>query len=139
MINILFDIIVKLLIILFLFSSCSDDDSDDTVFSYFEQFRIKSLSSTAEFLFVFNRDTNTSRTEIYSMDRNGEGVTRIAYTEEHHFIMGVDPVRRYLVCSRSEEDTNDNGELDDWDRRSLWIIDLITKNEVRLTDLENHC
>lgn len=103
-----------------------------------EQPRIGSLPSTAEILFVSNRDTGDSRTEIYAMDRNGNNVTRITYTQEYHFITGIDPSRRFIAASRAEEDTNSNGELDGGDRRALWLIDLETKQETRLTDPANH-
>ncbi|NIS78664.1 MAG: hypothetical protein GTO14_00175 [Anaerolineales bacterium] len=112
---------------------CNDQDGPEK-----EMPRISSLPSTAEILFVSNRDTGSSRTEIYAMDKEGDNVTRITYTEEFHFILGIDPTRRYLADSRAEEDTNSNDELDGGDRRTLWLIDLETKQETRLTDLGNH-
>ncbi len=100
--------------------------------------RIGSLPSTAEILFVSNRATGNSRTEIYAMDQNGNHVARITYTAEFHHVTGIDPTRRYIVTSRAEEDTNSNGELDGGDRRALWLIDLETKQETALTDIDNH-
>ncbi|NIM95220.1 MAG: hypothetical protein GTO18_16100 [Anaerolineales bacterium] len=100
--------------------------------------RIISPPATADILFVSNRDTGSSRTEVYSMDRMGGDLTRITYTDEFHFILGMDPTRRFIAASRAEEDTNSNGELDGEDRRSLWLIDLETKEERRLTDPNNH-
>ncbi|MFH1290922.1 MAG: hypothetical protein ABIH92_05980 [Nanoarchaeota archaeon] len=100
--------------------------------------RIRSLSETAEILFVSNRDTGTKRTEIYSMESDGSNQERITFTEEHHFIMGIDGTRRYIVTSRAEVDTNGNGYLDDEDRRALWLIDLESGQEMRLTDVNNH-
>ncbi len=95
------------------------------------------MLGSSEILFVSNRDTGTSRAEIYGMDKNGGNIIRITSSEYHHFIMGVDSTRRFLLCSRAEADTNSNGELDDGDRRSLWVIDLVTEDETRLTDPAN--
>jgi Tol biopolymer transport system component len=100
--------------------------------------RIGSLPPQAAILFVSNRDTGRRRREIYSMDVNGKNVTRITFTNEHHFILGMDRLRRYIVASRAEKDTKKPSGLGDEDRRSLWLIDLKTKQENRLTDPRNH-
>jgi Tol biopolymer transport system component len=100
--------------------------------------RIGTLPETAEILFVSNRDTGSQRAEIYSMDRNGKNVTRLTFTEEHHFIMGIDRSRRYIAASRAEEDTQRPPGLGDEDRRSLWLLDLETRKEILLTDPVNH-
>jgi len=96
--------------------------------------RICSLPLTAEILFTSNRDTKNRRAEIYSMDANGGNITRLTFTKEHHFIMGIDRSKRYIVASRAERDTKWPLGLGDEDRRSLWLIDLETKQEMRLTD-----
>lgn len=100
--------------------------------------KIAPLPSTAEILFVSNRDTDSRRNEIYSMDSNGNNITRITFTDKHHFIVGIDKSRRYILASRAEKDTNKPSGLGDEDKRSLWIIDLQTKQEKRLTDIKNH-
>ena len=105
--------------------------------SFIGENRISSLPETAEILFVSNRDTGTRRAEIYSMDANGENQKRLTFTNEHHFIMGMDNSRRYIVTSRSERDTDKPKGLGDEDRRSLWLIDLQTKEEKRLTNIDN--
>ena len=61
------------------------------------------------------------------MDAQGKNVTRITDTNENHFIMGIDPSRRYLVATRGTED-----------RKRLWLLDLITGDEISLTDAESH-
>ena len=101
------------------------------------QSRIASLPETAEILFVSNRDTGSRRMEIYSMDANGENQKRLTFTNEHHFIMRIDNSKRYIVTSVSERDTNKPAGLGDEDRRTLWLIDLQTKEERRLTDIDN--
>lgn len=100
--------------------------------------RIGSLPETAEILFVSNRDTGKRRAEIYSMDREGRKVTRLTYTNEHHFIMGIDSSRCCIVASRAEEDTEIPPGLGNEDKRSLWLLDLETRREIRLTDPRNH-
>ncbi len=100
--------------------------------------RLGELSASAAILFVSNRDTGTRRQEIYAMDADGGNVTRITFTNKHHFITGIDNSRRYIVTSRAVEDTHKPRGLGDEDRKSLWLLDLETKKEVRLTDLRNH-
>lgn len=99
---------------------------------------VGSLPSTADILFVSNRDTGSRRAEIYAMDADGGNVTRLTFTNEHHFIMGIDRSRRYIVTSRAKEDTDQPPGLGDEDRRSLWLLDLETKEEKRLTGPKYH-
>lgn len=99
--------------------------------------RISDLPADADILFVSNRDTGSRRAEIYSMNADGSNQQRLTYTNEHHFLMGIDNSRRYIVTSRMERDTNKPKGLGDEDRRSLWIIDLQTKQETRLTNIED--
>jgi tricorn protease-like protein len=96
--------------------------------------RIGSLPPTAEILFVSNRDTGTRRYEIYAMDADGGNVTRLTFTKDHHTIMGLDRSRRYLVTSRAVKDTHKPIGLGGEDRRSIWLLDLETKKESRLTN-----
>lgn len=100
--------------------------------------RINSLPETADILFVSNRDTGSRRTEIYAMDVDTREVTRITFTNVHHFIIGIDHLRQYIVVSRAEKDTDPPSGLGNEDRRSLWVIDLLTRQEFRLTDPGNH-
>lgn len=100
--------------------------------------RLGELSASAAILFASNRDTGSRRQEIYAMDADGGNVTRITFTNKHHFITGIDHSRRYIITSRAVEDTQKPGGLGDEDRRSLWLLDLKTKKEICLTDLRNH-
>ena len=100
--------------------------------------RIISIPFTSKILFASNRDTGSRRTEIYAMDADGKNQTRITFTNEHHFIIGIDGSHRYIVTSRAEKDTDKPDGLGDEDKRSLWLIDLEEKREVRLTNLDNH-
>jgi len=108
--------------------------------SFIGKDRIQSLPPEADILFVSNMDSGSGsrRSEIYAMDLDTGDQTRITNTKEHHFIMDIDPSRRYIVTSRAEKDTSPPAGLGDEDRRALWIIDLETKEERRLTDIENH-
>ncbi len=103
-----------------------------------EQRRIGTLPPTADVLFVSNRDTGSRRAEIYATDSEGRNVNRLTFTNEHHFILGIDPTRRYIAVSRAEEDTDPPDGLGDEDRRSLWLVDLETKEETRFTDPRHH-
>lgn len=103
-----------------------------------ETVRLRELPASAAILFASNRDTGTRRQEIYAMDAEGGNVTRITFTNKHHFITGIDRSRRYIVTSRAVEDTHKPRGLGDEDRKSLWLLDLETKKEIRLTDLRNH-
>jgi Tol biopolymer transport system component len=99
--------------------------------------RIKPLPPTAEILFLSNRDTGGRNKEIYTMDADGGHVTRITYTNEHHFLMGIDNTRINLVVTRADKDTENPKGLGDEDRKNLWIINLTTREETRLTDPDN--
>ncbi len=95
------------------------------------------LPESAEILFSSNRDTGNRRQEIYSMDADGGNVTRITFSNRHHFIHGIDKTRRYIVAAAAEQDNAMPFGLGDEDKRALWIYDLETKEERRLTPLEN--
>jgi len=90
--------------------------------------------ATASILFISNRDTRKQRREIYAIDADGGNVTRITFTKKHHCLIGMDRSRRYIATSAIAEDTKKPRGLGDEDRKSLWVIDLETKTEVRLTD-----
>jgi Tol biopolymer transport system component len=100
--------------------------------------RLGKMPESAQILFGSNRDTGTRRNEIYAMNEDGKNVTRLTYTEEHHFISGMDRSRRFIVASRAERDTKRPSGLGDEDRRALWIIDLETMQERRLSDPSHH-
>ncbi|MBN1860224.1 MAG: PD40 domain-containing protein [Candidatus Thermoplasmatota archaeon] len=65
------------------------------------------------------------------------GISRISYTTNHHFIIGMDPSHQYIVASCADKDTDPPVGLGDEDRRSLWIYDLDSQEITRLTDDEN--
>ncbi len=67
-----------------------------------EQQAIQPLPATAEILFTSNRDTGTSRKEIYAMDAQGGDVTRITFTNENHFVVGIDASNRYVAATRGQ-------------------------------------
>lgn len=129
-------ILITLIIIAITILSLIDETPYGSGFIQDES-RITSLPESAEILFVSNRDTGSRRTEIYSMNADGSNQQRLTYTNEHHFIMGIDNSRRYIVTSRAEKDTDKPKGLGEEDRRALWLIDLETKKETRLTDIEN--
>ncbi|MDM7999837.1 MAG: hypothetical protein QUS33_07535 [Dehalococcoidia bacterium] len=89
--------------------------------------RIRPLPETAEILFVSNRDTHSSRREIYAMDARGNNITRITFTNENHFVVGVDASRRYVAATRGTDN-----------KKRLWLLDLQTGEETPLTDAANH-
>ncbi len=89
--------------------------------------RIRPLPEAAEVLFVSNRDTGSSRREIYAMDAQGQDVTRITRTGDDHFVVGIDASRRYIVATRGTEA-----------RKRVWLLDLETGQETPLTDAGHH-
>jgi len=91
--------------------------------------RLADLPETAAVLFVANPDPLISRFEIYSMDINGENITRLTFTQDDHSIMGIDRSRRYIVTSVTEVGS---------DHKTLFLLDLKTKLEIRLTSPRNH-
>jgi len=99
--------------------------------------RIQPLPPTAEILFLSNRDTGDRNKEIYSMDADGGNVTKLTYTDEHHFMVGIDNTQTYLVVTKAVKDTAAPKGLGDEDRKSLWAINLKTGEETRLTDPDN--
>jgi Tol biopolymer transport system component len=98
----------------------SDDGQQDTS-------RIRALPATADILFTSNRDTGTSRKELYTMDAQGGSATRITFTDENHFVVGIDASKRYVAATRGTEA-----------KKRLWLLDLQTGEEAPLTDAENH-
>jgi Tol biopolymer transport system component len=99
--------------------------------------RIQPLPPAAEILFLSNRDTNNRTKEVYTMDADGKNVTRITYTDEHHFLVGIDNTKTYLVVTRADTDTENPKGLGDEDQKSLWVINVKTGEEIRLTDTGN--
>ncbi len=100
--------------------------------------RINALPETADILFTSTRDTHSRRAELYCMDIDTKEVTRLTFTKEHHFISGIDRSNRYIVVSRAEKDTDPPSGLGNEDKRALWLIDVTTKEEIRLTDPRHH-
>jgi Tol biopolymer transport system component len=92
-----------------------------------EQQAIQPLPAATEILFTSNRDTGTSRREIYAMDAQGANVTRITFSNENHFIVGIDASNRYLAVTRGTDA-----------KKCLWLLDLQTGKETPLTAAENH-
>ncbi|KYK36862.1 MAG: hypothetical protein AYK19_00795 [Theionarchaea archaeon DG-70-1] len=101
------------------------------------QERIQPLPPTAEILFLSNRDTKGRNKEIYSMNATGGNVTRLTYTNEHHFMVGIDNTKTYLVVTRADTDTEKPKGLGDEDRKNLWVVNLKTGKETPLTDPDN--
>ena len=99
--------------------------------------KVESLDENAEILFLSNGGTGSRRKEVYSMDGSGGDVRRITYTELHHFLVGIDNSGRFLVVTRAVYDTKPPKGLGDEDRKSIWIIDLESGSNIRLTDLKN--
>ncbi len=99
---------------------------------------IHSLPASAKILFVSNMDTHTRTKEIYAMDENGASITRITYSHYHHRLVGIDRTKRYIATTLVEEDTDAPDGLGDEDRKAVWVIDLESKTEKRLTDPENN-
>jgi Tol biopolymer transport system component len=92
-----------------------------------DEARIQALPASAQILFTSNRDTGGSRKEIYSMDAQGQDLTRITRTNDNHFVVGIDASRRYVVATRGTEA-----------RKRLWLLDLETGAETPLTDAGHH-
>ena len=103
-----------------------------------EEHYISALPSSAQILFVSNMDTGSRTKEIYAMNDNGEDITRITHSPYHHCIVGIDRTKRYILATRVVEDTDSPEGLGDEDRKSLWLLDLETGNEKRLTDTSNN-
>ncbi len=98
----------------------AEDGEEDTA-------RTRALPASAQILFTSNRDTGGSRKEIYSMDAQGQDVTRITRTNDNHFVVGIDVSRRYVAATRGTES-----------RKRLWLLDLENGAEAPLTDAGHH-
>jgi Tol biopolymer transport system component len=92
------------------------------------------IPTNSKILFTSNRDTNGPRHEIYAMDEEGGNVTRITFSDYHHFLFGIDRSSRYIVATRGEEDTNGDGQFGPGDHRTLWLFDMQTLEETQLVD-----
>ena len=116
--------------------SSSRDGPDDPVWD------IRKLPEEAEFLFLSNRDSakrpvSRYRKEIYAAARAWTRPVRITYTQAHHYLIGVDSSRRYIVTSCADRDTTRPRGLGDEDLRNVWIIDLEHKVCRRVTPRDN--
>ena len=126
--------VARMLIVVILVSGCTQESEE----LHKEKERLRPLPGSSDILFVSNRDTESRRTEVYAADIETQTVTRLTYTEEHHFILGIDYSRKFIVVSRAEKDTHPPKGLGDEDRRSLWVLDLESNQEIRLTDPRHH-
>jgi len=99
---------------------------------------LRPLPSSAKILFLSNRDTGDRRKEIYSMDGEGNDISRITSTGYHNCLIGIDRTDRYILVTRATNDTNPPAGLGDEDRKSLWLLDLEDLSEKRLTDLTDN-
>lgn len=99
---------------------------------------ISPLPLTAKVLFASGVKAGERRREIFALDTDNGNITRITTSNKHHIITGIDKSRRYVVSTQTEEDTSEPKGLGDEDKRSLWLIDLGTKKETRLTNIKNH-
>jgi len=124
-------ILIALISLLILISGCVEPFPE-------EQAELTPIPENAEILFVSNRDSGTGRTEIYSMEADGGNVTRITFSNRHHFIFGIDKSKRYIVASVAEQDTDLPFGLGDEDRRSVWLYDLETGEQKRLSNPADH-
>ena len=93
------------------------------------------LPEDAAFLFVSNRGVGGNRREIFAMNAAGGNVTRITESPYHHHVIGISRDRRHIVATRSTVDLDGDGALDDADsgKKSVWVLDLQEKREMRLT------
>jgi len=93
------------------------------------------LPRDAAFLFVSNRGVEGDRREIFAMNAAGGNVTRITDSPYHHHLIGISRDRRHIVATRSTVDLDGDGRLDDADsgKKSVWVLDLQEKKEMRLT------
>lgn len=69
------------------------------------------------------------------MNASGGNVTRITNSGYHHHIFGISPNKRYIVASRTTEDMNGDGKINDSDasQKSVQLLDLQTKIELQLS------
>jgi len=118
-------VITCLLLILAAFIAGSCESSSDSTGDLPET--LAELPATAEILFTSNQDTGAPRWEIYAMDSQGGNIIRITDSDENHFIMGIDPSKRYLAATRGTDT-----------KKRLWLLDLLAGEETALTDAENH-
>jgi Tol biopolymer transport system component len=88
---------------------------------------VRPIPENAQILFLSNQDTGSSRMEIYSMDAQGGGITRITATNEQHFVFGIDSSHRYIVATRGSEN-----------QKRLWLLDLQTGEEKPITRAEDN-
>lgn len=130
-------VIIGILVILFILGIIFGDKKEPPVQTN-GNYTISALPSDAEILFVSSRDNYKRRTEIYSMNSDGTNQVRITNTNQHHFICGIDKSKNYILASVAEKDTDKPSGLGDEDKRALWIIDLQTQQQARITDIDNH-
>ena len=103
---------------------------------------IGSVPDDAEFLFLTNRDsarrlTGRYRKEIYAAARSWARPVRITRSKAHHYLVGADSSRRYIVTSCADRDTSRPRGLGDEDLRNVWVIDLERRTCRRVTPRAN--
>ncbi len=74
--------------------------------------------------------------ELYVMSSTGENITQITDGRYHHNHFAVSPDRKKIAANRIAEDTNGNGFIDIFDKKTLWILDL--ENDVQWPLLEQY-
>jgi len=89
---------------------------------------LHSIPSSAEILFLSDRDTGHQGREIYSMSVDGKDITRITYLNGYFGVFGIDRSKKHIVATIINQITK---------RKSLWILDLKTGEIRQLTDPKN--
>jgi Tol biopolymer transport system component len=85
---------------------------------------------------ITNRGSATRTNTISSSAWTSQ--QRISNTDEYHFLVGMDKSKRYLIDSRADADTHPPQGIDGGDRLAIWVIDMQTMEERRLTDPKVH-
>ena len=77
-------------------------------------------------------DSGHRAIELFAADSASGDTLRITHGRHVHNHFSVSPDRRYIAANRIVEDTNGNGKLDVWDKKTLFVLDLETGVETEL-------
>ena len=120
-------IYISLTIVLLLLTTGCQKKEKTVVTQPKETVKIDGILENAEILFISNRESKQNKKDIYSMDSEGDNIKRITFFDEEIFLIGIDKSKKNLIVTKGTQD-----------KKNVKILDLQTKEEISLTDTDNH-
>lgn len=71
-----------------------------------------------------NRSDGNQAKELFVMDDDGNNIIQITHDGDMYNHFAVSPNRKMIAATRWQSDTNGNGTIDEFDKKTLWLLDL---------------